>query len=191
MPHPLQVIEILPGFTIGGLYAARYGDGKDAVSEFGVLQSYVHYGDKRGFFIRHYCMEGKSSPEGCAGNSFKWERAGNSWTVKISTGGSELIDLRVHPVLKGIPFNGTIPFLCVKGNSVAFLQNHFISRIGISTSTVRIPPDSPIHGFPLKYKILSTFWDTSNIIFKEPEYVTTRAIKRADNVLGTPIGKST
>lgn len=192
VPHPLKVSEVVPGFTIGGLYAARYGpggrDGAGGTSEFGLLQAYVTYGDKKGFFMRHFCMEGK---DGGACGAFSWD-GGDKWvSLDVASGGERLLNLRMRPLLKGIPFTANIPFLCIKGNNVVYFQNHFISKIGISNSKVTIPESSPLKGYPFKYKLLSTFWDTSNVILKEPEYATAHPIKRQENVLGTPIGKST
>ena len=62
----------MPGFTLGGIYAARYGRGKDVMSEFGLMPAYVQFGDKKGFFTDHFCMDDTPAGEGCSGGQFKW-----------------------------------------------------------------------------------------------------------------------
>jgi hypothetical protein len=190
VPHPLKVSEVVPGFTIGGLYAARYGNGTAASSEFALLQAYVTYGDRKGFFMRNFCMESKEAADGCNCGAFSWESGGKWLSLDVSSGGERLLNLRMRPIFKGIPFTANMPFLCIKGNNVVFFQNHFISKIGISNSKVTIPDGSPLKGYPFRYKLISTFWDTSNVVLKEPEYATTHTMKRQENVLGTPIGKT-
>ncbi|HLB24950.1 MAG TPA: hypothetical protein VJM83_01345, partial [Nitrospirota bacterium] len=103
--------------------------------------------------------------------------------------GTSLISLTMRPLLTGVPYNGNIPFLCSKGGNVVHFQNHFISKVGISTTRVAIPEGSMLRDFPFGMKVLSAFWDASNVIVKEPEFAPVRGIKRAENVLGEPIGK--
>jgi hypothetical protein len=190
VPHPLKVSEVVPGFTIGGLYAARYGAVTNSLSEFGLLQAYVSYGDKKGFFMRNFCMEGKESADGCGCGAFSWDAGGKWLSLEVSSGGERLVNLRMRPIVQGIPFSANMPFLCVKGNNVVYFQNHFISKIGISNSKVTVPEGSPLMGYPFRYKLISTFWDTANVVLKEPEYATAHPLKRHENALGTPIGKT-
>ena len=65
IPEPLKVSEVVPGYTLGGIYAARYGRGKDVLSEFGLLPAYVQFGDKKGFFTDHFCMDNTPAGDGC------------------------------------------------------------------------------------------------------------------------------
>ena len=52
---------------------------------------------------------------------------------------------------------------------------------------VTVPEGSPLTGYPFRYKLISTFWDTANVVLKEPEYATAHPMKRHENALGTPI----
>ena len=198
VPQPLKISEVAPGYTVGGLYAARYGKGSlGSMSEFGVLPAYVRYGDKKGFFMHHFCAD-HETPRGGAKNvwgielgsaGFAWEM-GEKWIgLELSSGGETVIKLKIKPIINEMPFSASFPFLCIKGNNVVFFKNQYASNIGLSSSKVTIPDESPLHGFPLGIKLLSTFWDASNIIVKEPEYVYETVLKGADKVFGSPIGK--
>ncbi|MHB8174744.1 MAG: hypothetical protein ACYDFU_09850 [Nitrospirota bacterium] len=189
VPEQLEVLEVVPGFTLGGIYAARYWSrGRDFVSEFGLMQSYVRFGDKKGFFIDHFCMDKNPASEGCSG-SFSWGGKGRLVTLNVSAEGADLIDIKMRPLIKDIPFTGTLPFLCLKGNNVVYHHNHFISRIGISLSKVVLPSGSHLRDFPFGPKLFTVFWDTSNIVFQEPEYVGQRVMKQK-NAMGTPMGSN-
>ena len=189
IPEPLKVSEVVPGYTLGGIYAARYGRGKDVLSEFGLLPAYVQFGDKKGFFTEHFCMDNTPAAEGCSGGQFKWGGNTKLITLEVASMGSAIISIRMRPLVSNIPFTGTLPFLCLKGTNVVYLQNHLISRIGISLSDVDMPAESPLKNFPFGPKLITVFWDTSNIIYKEPELAGQRVIQR-ENALGTPMSIS-
>ena len=190
VPGQLKVAEIVPGLTVGGIYAARYWSrGGDFVSEFGIMPSYVRYGDKKGFFIDHFCMDNNPAREGCSCGSFSWGGSDRLVTLNVGSEDGGLAQIKMRPLFQDIPFTGTLPFLCMKGNNVVYLQNHFISKIGISLSKVVIPAGSPLRDFPFGPKVLTAFWDTSNIIFHEPEYAGQRVMEQK-NILGTPMGSS-
>lgn len=189
IPELLKVSEVVPGFTLGGLYAARYGRGKDMMSEFGLMPAYVQFGDKKGFFTDHFCMDNKPAGDGCSCGQFKWGGSDKLITLEVGSRGSGLASIRMRPLISNIPFTGTLPFLCLKGTNVVYLQNHLISRIGISLSDVEVPGDSPLKDFPFGPKLITVFWDTSNIVYKEPELAGQRALKR-ENALGTPMSRS-
>ncbi len=190
VPEQLKVAELVPGLTVGGIYAARYGSrGRNFISEFGIIPSYVHFGDRKGFFIDHLCADNNPARAGCSCGSFSW--GGNDRLVTLNVGSEEsgLAQIKMRPFLQDIPFAGTLPFLCMKGNNIVYLQNHFISRIGISLSKVVIPPGSPLKEFPFGPKVVTAFWDASNIVFQEPEYVG-QSVMQQKKILGTPIGSS-
>jgi hypothetical protein len=189
IPEPLRAAEVIPGFTVGGFYAARYGSRSgQAVSEFGLMPAYVRLGDKKGFFMRHFCMDNRPAKEGCSCGNFSWKEDGKSIALDVSSEESGLVSIRMRPVLNNIPFTGALPFLYEKGNNIVYLQNHLISRIGVSFSKVTLPEDSPIKGFPFGPKLVTAFWDTSNIVYKEPELTAQRAALKRENILGTPMG---
>jgi hypothetical protein len=188
IPEPLKVSEVVPGYTLGGIYAARYGRGKDVMSEFGLMPAYVQFGDKKGYFTDHFCMDNKPACESRSSGQFKWGGSDRLITLDVASHGCGLIRIRMRPLVSNIPFTGTLPFLCLKGTNVVYLQNHLISRIGISLSDVDMPAESPLKNFPFGPKLITVFWDTSNVIYKEPEFAGQRVINR-ENALGAPMSK--
>lgn len=197
IPEPLKIIEVLPGITVGGVYAARYKkDRGESISEFGILPAYVRHGEKSGYFMHHYCADkGAGEPswqrepsERHTGN-FTWEITDRHLGFTIHSGGVKLISVRLRPLLRNLPFSASIPLLCAKGGNVMFMRNQFASNIGLSTSRVSIPKGSPLKGFPLRVKLISTYWEATNIVAREPEGVKERVLKRADEAFGSPFGK--
>jgi len=185
----LKIIEFLPGMTIGGLYAARYGRSEDeSVSEFAVLRAYAEYSDRKGFLLEHFMGDKAGASEECGKGRFSWDIDKNTIDLEVADANGPVAEVRVRPLIKDVPFQANFPFLCMKGENVVFTQNHFISKLSISSTTVRIPEGSPLKDVPLRLKLLSSFWETSNVIIKETEYVP-KAIKTADNVFGNTMGR--
>jgi hypothetical protein len=122
-------------------------------------------------------------------SEFNWEISEKCISLEVAQGGSPVISVRMKPVINTTPVTAGFPILCVKGNNVVFLKNHYASNVGISTSTVSIPEGSPLKGFPFMLKLISTFWDASNVVHKEPEFIHETVIKAPEKALGTPIGK--
>lgn len=194
VPPQLNIIEVIPGYTVGGIYAAKYMKADlSSMSEFGVLPAYVRYGDKKGYFMHHFSVDvecgGDDAKAGCVNEpDTSWDITDNSIALDVTSGGSEMISVKLRPILRNLPFSACIPLLCVKGDNVTFMRNQFASNIGISTSTVKIPKSSPLKGFPFRFKLLSTYWDASNVVQKEQDYAK-GVMKRADEAFGSPVGK--
>lgn len=197
VPEPFEVADVLPGLTLGGLYAARYAVGENRFkSEFGVLPAYVRYGERRGFYMSCFFLDETAS---CAGrgpwgldktpSTFDWEVDERSISLEVTTPEGPLVAVRLRQLIHKTPFNSTFPILCVKGESVVFFKNHLASHVGIAASTVRVPEGSPLAGFPSGMKLVSCFWDASNVAVAELERLHERALKGADKPLGSPIGR--
>lgn len=199
IPPQLKVIEVLPGYTVGGIYAAKYPSSeRSSVSEFGVLPAYVKFGEKNGYFMHHFNVDvekgsGQVGPgDDSAGETdCNWEITENKIDLTVYSGGSLMIQVRLRPILKSLPFSASIPLLCAKGENVVFMKNQFASNIGISMSSVSIPKSSPLKGFPFRFKLLSTYWDASNVVQHEKEFLKGRVLTRADEAFGSPCGSST
>ncbi len=196
IPEPLKIIEVVPGVTVGGLYAARYGREKESMSEFCILPAYVRHGEKAGYFMHHYCADkgsgrvhGMREPDESHAVNFSWVITERRLEFTIHSGGAKLISVRLRPLLRNLPFSASIPLLCAKGGNVMFMRNQFASNIGLSTSRVVIPKGSPLKNFPLRVKLLSTYWEASNVLRREPEQVKERVMHRADEAFGSPFGK--
>jgi len=197
IPPQLKVIEVLPGYTVGGIYAAKYPAADlSSTSEFGVLPAYVRFGEKKGYFMHHFSVDvepgsGQVAPGADTGASSdcNWEITENKIELTVYTGGRPMIQVKLRPLLQNLPFSASIPFLCAKGENVMFMKNQFASNIGISMSSVSIPKGSPLKGFPFRFKLLSTYWDASNVVQREQEYLKGRVLTRADEAFGSPVGK--
>jgi len=198
LPSRVSVIDVIPGMTLGGLYAARFPHADGALNEFGVMPAYVRYESKKGYFLDHFCVDDSgANPSGmihdgqsCSGSDFGWDFTDKSASLSILSESGTVINVRMKPLLKRLPISSCFHFLCVKGENVLVFKNRIASSIGISMTNVNIPENSPLSGFPLKYKLLSTFWEPSNVIMKEPETIKPRsAIGRTDEAFGSHMSK--
>jgi len=197
VPPQLDVIDVIPGMTLGGIYAARFpqGDGV-SLNEFGVIPSYVRYGSKKGYFLKHYCVDSSGSKgsgmihEGpdCGDSEFEWGFTPKGASLEVYSGGSAMIGLKMRPIIKRLPISSCFHFMCTRGDNVLFFKNRLAPSIGVSLTSLRIPDTSPLAGIPLRYKLLSTYWEPSNVVRREPETLPARAI-RTDEAFGSHMSK--
>jgi len=190
VPESMSIIEVAPGYTLGALYASRHRVGEiSETSEFGALPAYVRHEGRKGFYLDCLHSHGKG-PQGASGPaSLAWEVTPKKIALQVVSGRSTVIKLRARPLVSSLPLSLSIAFLCVKGESVVFFKNIMTQSLGLATSSVSIPKDSPIYPLPFGMKLMTAFWDASNVVVKEPEYATETVMKRAEKAFGSSIGK--
>jgi len=198
MPPQLEVIDVLPGMTLGGVYAARLPQGEGAaLNEFGVMPSYVRYGSKKGYFLKHFCGDSSGATSscmihdgpGCGDTEFDWAFTPKGAKLELHTGGTAMIAISMRPLVKRLPISSCFHFMCTRGDNVLFFKNRLASAIGLSMTSLTIPDSSPLSEIPLKYKLFSTYWEPSIMIRKEQEAAPSRAIRRTDEAFGSHMSK--
>jgi len=188
VPAPLQVVEVLPGLTLGGIYATRYG-GDDPMSEFGIFSAYANHGDKNGYYVSEIFSDAGTARGCCRDATFKWYVDERRLSLDVAVEGSPYAGIGVRPLVRDVPVKTGFPIICVKEGNVVFLQNRYISKASIAATDVKFPEGSPLSGSLRGLKFLSTYWDVSNIVRREREFIHKRATAiNASDVYGSTFG---
>jgi hypothetical protein len=150
IPAEFQIIPVLPGKTLGGLYFARYeGNSTLIYSELIVLAGLVRYRHQWGAWISHIYVD---NPASVAGGRNIWglpkELAEFEWRDKSVTVRQEDAVLCEFQYRSGLPFTIGIPkisgnVMSVLDNNILLFQGDFAESLNWIQSTVHIPTTSP------------------------------------------------
>jgi acetoacetate decarboxylase len=156
IPAEFQIIPVLPGKTVGGLYFALYeGNSTLTYSELIVMAGLVRYRNQWGAWISHIYVD---NPASVAGGRNIWglpkELAEFEWQDKSVTVRQEdavLCQFRYQP---GLPFAIGMPkirgnILSVLDNNILRFQGDFAESLNWIQGTVTISATSPFSGLNL------------------------------------------
>ncbi len=178
VPAPLEVAEVLPGVTLGGLYAAFYETGDfGALSEFSVSPALVRYKHKRGFYIPYslaQAEDGVTQPKGAWGMKkgcarFRWEKGPSRWVLHVVCDGKEIAEIGLRTGAVAFPMRIGFSFFHLRGSGVFSYHADYTSKVRIASSTVRIPDDSPLALYRFRRKLITTAWESTKIVLHAPE----------------------
>ncbi|MDX1764701.1 MAG: acetoacetate decarboxylase family protein [bacterium] len=178
VPAPLEVAEVLPGVTLGGLYAAFYETGDfGALSEFSVSPALVRYKHKRGFYIPYsmtQAEEGLAQSKGAWGLKkkcarFHWEKQPSRWTLHVVCDGKEITKIGLRTGAVSFPMRVGFSFFHLRPNGVFSYHADYTSRVRIASSAVTIPEDSPLAAYQFRRKLITTAWESTKIVLHAPE----------------------
>ena len=151
IPSELEVIQLLPGKTLGSIYISSYDGSLLKYNELIVVPGFVRHQGKFGGWISHIYVD---NPDSVAGGREIWglpkEMADFTWnngSVRVSQNNRELCSLRYQ---KGL-FNlstwwqqqlsvGSFGGL---GTELLFFDNQFKSQISLMQGKLEIPQQSP------------------------------------------------
>jgi hypothetical protein len=178
VPSPLEVSEVVPGATLGGLYAASYRSGDfGTLSEFSAFPALVRYKKKRGFFIPFSMVgsrESSWSHKGAWGLRkeravFDWEQHDSRYVLKVHCNDQAIVTLGLHMRRISFPIRVSFPFFHVRAHGVISYHADYAAKVHLSASTVEIPQESPIAAYGLRRKLLTTLWESTKIRLHAPQ----------------------
>lgn len=180
IPSQLEIVSLLPGKTLGGIYISSYKPGSLVeYNELIVVPGYVRYQGKTGFWISHIYVDNEDS---VAGGREIWglpkEMAEFSWdknSIKISQSNNKLCNLEYHqglfnlstwwkPEVSGSCFSGL-------GSDLLFFSSQFKSKIALLKSNLEVPASSPFAPLNLGKPILTLNLQDLELIAGVPETV--------------------
>jgi len=178
VPSPLEVSEVIPGATLGGLYAALYRTGDfGPLSEFSAFPALVRYGKRRGFYVPFSMVESRDDPPGNRGAwglrkecaSFEWREEEARYGLNVLCGRQKIVsvDLSAHRLT--LPLRISFPFFHVRSRGVISYHADYAARVHLSSSSVEIPAESPLSEYGLKRKLITTLWESTKILLHPPE----------------------
>jgi acetoacetate decarboxylase len=184
IPPEFDIISVLPGKTLGGVYLSYYGPGSVLeYSELIVVDGIVRYAGKIGGWVSHIYVD---HPDSVAGGREIWglpkELAEFTWEKDVSTkapenrvtvrqGDRQLCSLSYSRQSFGlpVPFQGNV--LSTQGSSILLFQGKVESRAGLVSGQLTIPTESPFASLGLGQPWLTAYCDHLHLIADVPEVV--------------------
>lgn len=192
VPSELEIVSLLPGKTLGGIYISSYGLG--SVMEYNeliVVSAIANYAGKWGAWISHIYVD---NPNSVAGGreiwglpkelaTFSWEgsdavkAAPLGYRVTVSQGNRQLCSFNYsqQSLALRVPFSGNV-FSADSSNLLLF-KGEFGSRIGLIRGELEIPEESHFANLNLGQPLLTVACEDMRLIAGAPEVVGNRAVE--------------
>ncbi len=173
IPAELNIVSVLPGKTIGGVYLSKYSSGSVLeYSELIIIAGFLSYKGKFGGWVSHIYVD---NPDSVAGGREVWglpkELARFSWeasSVTVSQSGNLLCKFNYQRQSFGLPLKlSASAFSCKKSNLLifpAFVEANF----GLVSSNLEIPTTSPFAELNIGQPILTVHSDRLNLVVEAP-----------------------
>lgn len=156
VPSQFDLINVLPGKTLGGIYLAYYGPGSIIeYHEMGVFLSFVRYSGKAGVWISNMYVDSEQSLEfGCEDLGLPKEMAEFDWPQdggKITVRQGEQIICSLGPGKGYYGWKQKLggPAFGLLDSQVLRFRVGYNVRFGLTLTRLDIPQDSPLAKYGL------------------------------------------
>ncbi|MFZ5826606.1 MAG: acetoacetate decarboxylase family protein [Bacillota bacterium] len=179
VPPELDIVSVLPGKTLGGVYLSYYGEGSDLVySELIVIPALTRYKTKLGFWVSHIYVDNADSlaggheiwglPKEMA--QFDWQ-LGEQTGVTVSQGGRVLCSLQGgrQQNLWRMPISNPV-FSLLNGDLLQFMGS-FNARFGLSKGRVDVPAASPFAALGLGREARTLHYNDMRFVANAPKVI--------------------
>lgn len=176
IPSELNIISVLPGKTVGGVYLSKYNASSALeYSELIIIAGFLTYKGKFGGWVSHIYVD---NPDSVAGGREVWglpkELAQFTWTensVTVSQADNLLCKLDYHRQSLGLPLKlSASAFSCLNSN-LAIFPAIVESKFGLVSSKLEIPSNSPFAALNISQPILTIDSDRLNLVVDAPTVV--------------------
>lgn len=184
IPEEFEIISILPGKTLGGVYLSYYDSGSLTYSELIVAAGIVRYGSKIGGWVSHIYVDNINSvaggreiwglPKELA--EFTWEKdnsiaSGYENYVVVRQGEQILCQLNYNSQKFGLqlPLGGDV--FSTSAESILLFKGKLESRVGIVSSKLQVPAQSPFGNLDLEQPWLTFYCGNLRLIAHPPTVV--------------------
>ncbi|MEW6409438.1 MAG: hypothetical protein AB1488_04925 [Nitrospirota bacterium] len=137
IPPQLTVVEIFPGYTIGGIYIAEYSNRETTIKEMDIIPALTRHEGRRGFYVHQQISD---------------------YTDALPN-----MHIDYKPIWR-TPLRLKLSFLEVKGNGIVFQKVSQLSRVCISSSSIETTDESFFKEIRFKRKLLTISFRIDNII---------------------------
>lgn len=176
IPSELNIISVLPGKTVGGVYLSKYNASSALeYSELIIIAGFLSYKGKFGGWVSHIYVD---NPDSVAGGREVWglpkELAQFTWTensVTVRQADNLLCKLDYRRQSLGLPLKlSASAFSCLDSN-LAIFPAIVESKFGLVSSKLEIPPTSPFAALNISQPILTIHSDRLNLVVDAPTVV--------------------
>jgi len=185
IPPEMELVRVLPGKTLGGVYFSHYGSGSVLeYSELIVTAGLVTYSGKFGGWISHIYVDNADSraggreiwglPKELA--EFTWEKShcttsGYSNCLIVRQAERTLCHLSYNPPNFGLPLPLSANAFSTQSASILLYNSKFESHVGIVASQLQIPTESPFANLGLEQPWLTLYWNQLHLVVGSPKVV--------------------
>jgi acetoacetate decarboxylase len=180
VPEALDIVAVLPGKTLGGIYCATYGRGSVLqYDELLVVPALVRFGTRRGFWVSHIyvddvdSMRGGRETWGLPKQLAQFERTTteDEGTMRVSLDGQPLCSVRFHYGRARWPFVLRMPVLSRRGDEVLWTRSRITGRLHVGRAQVGVPAESPFAGLLAHGPLAAAPMDHLSLTVQAPEVV--------------------
>ncbi|MEB3218318.1 MAG: acetoacetate decarboxylase family protein [Nostocales cyanobacterium 94392] len=186
IPSELEILSVLPGKTLGGIYISCYESGSLLTyNELIVVPGFVRYQGKIGVWVSHIYVDNQDS---VAGGREIWglpkEMANFSWdnsSARVSQNNRELCNLRYQKGLFNFStwwkqgFNGSA--FSGLGSELLSFESQFKSQVSLVEGNLEIPQASPFKSLNLDKPLCTFNLQNLELIAGVPKIVGQKAVK--------------
>ncbi|WP_009631359.1 acetoacetate decarboxylase family protein [Synechocystis sp. PCC 7509] len=176
IPTKLNIISVLPGKTIGGVYLSKYNTGSVLeYSELIIIAGFLSYKGKLGGWVSHIYVD---NPDSVAGGREIWglpkELADFTWidnSVTVSQANQVLCKLDYKRQSFGLPLKLSASAFSCKSSNLLIFPAFVESKLGLVSSKLDIPTTSPFASLNIGQPILTVHSDRLNLLVDAPTIV--------------------
>jgi acetoacetate decarboxylase len=182
VPSELEIVSLLPGKTLGGVYVASYGEGSVLqYNELIVVSAVVHHAGKWGGWISHIYVD---HPDSIAGGreiwglpkefaQFSW-KTGNTPSVQVSQEDNLLCTLNSKWQLPGWqqPLAGLV--FSTLDSALLTFRGHGKLNWHLTSADLHIPARSPFAWLGVGQPWLSVYCNPLHLTVDAPSVIQTR-----------------
>ncbi|MFQ4142762.1 acetoacetate decarboxylase family protein [Chlorogloeopsis sp. ULAP02] len=182
IPSELEIISVWPGKTVGGIYLSYYGSESELeYSELIVVPAFVGDRGAVGGWVSHIYVD---NPDSVAGGREIWglpkELAQFTWekdnSVVVSQNNQILCSLKYNqPLFAWRQWLGGSSFSAKNSELLTFIAE-LESNLGLISSKLEVPVDSPFSSLGFKQPFLSVQCDRMSLRVRSPEVIGQTAI---------------
>ncbi|MBW4662959.1 MAG: acetoacetate decarboxylase family protein [Chroococcus sp. CMT-3BRIN-NPC107] len=177
IPSELNIVSVLPGKTVGGVYLSKYSSGSVLeYSELIIIAGFLSYKGKFGGWVSHIYVD---NPNSVAGGREVWglpkELAQFAWTehsVTVSQADKLLCKLNYNRQSFGLPLKLSASAFSCKDSNLLIFPAFAQSSFGLVSAKLEIPTTSPFADLNISQPtILTIHSDRLNLVVDGPTIV--------------------
>lgn len=176
IPAELNIVSVLPGKTIGGVYLSKYSSGSVLeYSELIIIAGFLSYKGKFGGWVSHIYVD---NPDSVAGGRLLWglpkELAQFSWeasSVTVSQSDNLLCKFNYQRQSFGLPLKLSASAFSCKDSNLLIFPAFVEANFGLVSSNLEIPTTSPFAELNIGQPILTVHSDRLNLVVEAPTVV--------------------
>lgn len=176
MPTELNIISLLPGKTVGGVYLSKYtSDSVLEYSELIIIAGFTSYKGKFGGWVSHIYVD---NPDSVAGGREVWglpkQLAQFNWTehsVTVSQADKLLCTLNYHRQSFGLPLKLSASAFSTINSNLSIFPATVGANFALVSSKLEIPSTSPFASLNISQPIITVHSDRLHLVVDAPTAV--------------------